>query len=133
MSKQKQQPKQSAYSATGNHKTNQTSDRDDLSRLADLAERDMDSVVPYSGGGLEGESAREEMRRLNDEFGLGLDVVRAPGRPGRGDESPSTTATRTVRLDAELDEKLAAFLQREGVSASAVVRTALRTYLKGRV
>lgn len=104
----------------------------DLGRLADLAERDMEQVVPYSGRGLEGQAAREEMQRLSDELGLGLDVVRSPGRPGRGERRPSTTATRTVRLDDDLDKQLAALSAREGISASTVLRTALRAYLDER-
>lgn len=104
----------------------------DLSSLADLAETDMEQVVPYSGRGLEADAAREEMQRLSDELGLGLDVVRTPGRPGRDEKRPSTTASRTVRLDDDLDQQLAVFAQREGVSASAVLRAALRTYLDDR-
>lgn len=104
----------------------------DLSSLADLAEAHMEQVVPYSGRGLEGDAAREEMQRLSDELGLGLEVVRTPGRPGRDEKRPSTTASRTVRLDDDLDQQLAVFAQREGVSASAVLRAALRTYLDDR-
>ncbi len=71
----------------------------------------------------------EEIQPLADEAEAGYDVSKLRRRPGRPSLGTAAADVFPVRLDPELRAALEARAQRDDMTASDVVRTALRAYL----
>ncbi len=72
----------------------------------------------------------EVLERMADEAEAGVDVTKLHRRPGRPAMGSGPADTLPVRLEPELREAVAKRAADEHTTASEVVRTALRQYLK---
>ena len=72
----------------------------------------------------------EVLDQMADEAEAGLDITKLRRRPGRPAMGSGPAETLPVRLDPELRDALDHRAAAEHTTASAVVREALRRYLK---
>ena len=72
----------------------------------------------------------EALERMSEEAEAGLDIATLRRRPGRPAMGSGPADTLPVRLDPELRKALDERAAAESTTASDVVRSALRRYLK---